>query len=332
MGDSSFGSCRHRAVMARDTFRTDNLATPPGERPRSTARRSPATAALVALRPAQWTKNFILFAGLLFGGKLLEPAAITSSLLAFAVFCLLSGVVYLINDVRDVEADRAHPTKSRRPIAAGDLSTSAALVWAVTLSVGSLAVAAWLDRGFALVALAYVVLLTLYSTALKHHAILDVLTIAAGFVLRAVAGAVVLHVAISHWLLVLTLLGALFLALGKRRAEMTTLADGGRGHRRSLNDYSPLLLDQLITIVAASTLLGYAFYTISPETVAKFGTDRLVFTLPFPLYGVFRYLFLLHQRDGGANPSELLLQDRPIQICIALWALTVAFLIYGPWR
>lgn len=318
--------------MARDTFRTNSPATPTGERLPSTARRSPVAAVVVALRPAQWTKNFILFAGLLFGGKLLDPAAVTTAVLAFAVFCLLSGVVYLINDVRDIEADRLHPSKSKRPIAAGDLSATAALAWAVALTGTSLAAAFWLDRGFAIVALAYVTLLTLYSTALKHHAILDVLTIAAGFVLRAVAGAVVLHVAISHWLLVLTLLGALFLALSKRRAEMTTLVDGGRSHRRTLSEYSPQLLDQLITIVAASTLLGYAFYTISPETVAKFGTDRLVFTLPFPMYGIFRYLFLLHQREGGANPSELLLQDRPIQVCIALWALSVAFLIYGPWR
>lgn len=331
-GFPMFWEIRHRAVMARDTFRPDSPATPTGVRQNSTAGRSPALAVLVALRPSQWTKNFILFAGLLFGGKLLDPSAAITSTLAFAVFCILSGVVYLVNDVRDVDADRAHPTKSRRPIAAGDLSIPAALTWAVVLAAAALGGAFWLDRGFAVVALAYVVLLTMYSTTLKHHAILDVLSIAAGFVLRAVAGAVVLHVAISHWLLVLTLLGALFLALSKRRAEMAQLTDGGRGHRRSLNDYSPLLLDQLITIVAASTLLGYAFYTISPETVAKFGTDRLVFTLPFPTYGIFRYLFLLHQREGGANPSELLLQDRPIQICIAMWTLTVAFLIYGPWR
>ena len=175
-------------------------------------------------------------------------------------------------------------------------------------------------------------LLTVYSTVLKHHVILDVLTIAAGFVLRAAAGTVVIAVAISHWLLVLTLLLALFLALSKRRAEMVTLADGGTGHRRSLADYSPQLLDQLITIMAASTLLAYAFYTISPETVARFGTDRLLYTLPFPLYGIFRYLFLIHQRDGGANPSETLLQDRPILVCVGLWALTVAILIYGPWH
>jgi hypothetical protein len=280
--------------------------------------RNRGVALLVSLRPAQWTKNLILFAGLIFGEKLLDPSSALAAGLAFAVFCALSGVVYLVNDIRDVDADRQHPTKSRRPIAAGELSLSTAWTAAAILTGAALAVAWWLDRVFFGVALAYLSLLTLYSTALKHHAILDVLTIAAGFVLRAVAGAVVIHVAISHWLLVLTLLLALFLALSKRRAEMVTLVDGGSGHRRSLADYSPQLLDQLITI--------------SPETVARFGTDRLLFTLPFPLYGIFRYLFLIHQREGGANPSETLLQDRPILACVGLWALTVAVLIYGPWR
>ncbi len=294
--------------------------------------RNRGVALLVSLRPAQWTKNLILFAGLIFGEKLFDPSSALAAGLAFAVFCALSGVVYLVNDIRDVEADRQHPVKSRRPIAAGQLPISTAWTASAILTGVALAVAWWLDRVFFGVALAYLSLLTLYSSALKHHAILDVLTIAAGFVLRAVAGAVVIHVAISHWLLVLTLLLALFLALSKRRAEMVTLVDGGSGHRRSLADYSPQLLDQLITIVAASTLLAYAFYTISPETVARFGTDRLLFTLPFPLYGIFRYLFLIHQREGGANPSETLLQDRPILACVGLWALTVAVLIYGPWR
>jgi 4-hydroxybenzoate polyprenyltransferase len=289
-------------------------------------------ALFVSLRPAQWTKNLILFAGLIFGGKLFDQASALAAGLAFVAFCALSGVVYLVNDIRDADADRQHPTKRHRPIAAGELSPQFAWTTAAILTVGALALAWWLDVRFFLVALAYLGLLTAYSTVLKHHAIIDVLVIAGGFVLRAVAGTVVIHVAVSHWLLVLTLLLALFLALSKRRAEMVTLADGGSGHRRSLADYSPQLLDQLITITAASTLLAYAFYTISPETVARFGTDRLLFTLPFPLYGIFRYLFLIHQRDGGANPSETLLQDRPILICVGLWALAVAVLIYGPWR
>lgn len=294
--------------------------------------RSPGVALLVSLRPAQWTKNLIVFAGLIFGGKLLDPASVIAATLAFAVFCALSGVVYLVNDVRDVDADRTHPTKSRRPIAAGELSPSAALTSAAVLTIAALGAAWWLDFVFFGVSVAYVALLTLYSTSLKHHAIIDVLTIAAGFVLRAVAGTAVVHVAVSHWLLVLTLLGALFLALGKRRGEMATLADRGTGHRRSLADYSPQLLDQLITIVAGATLLAYALYTISPETVAKFGTDRLIFTLPFPLYGIFRYLYLIHQRDGGANPSETLYQDRPILASVVLAAATAILLIYGPWR
>lgn len=298
----------------------------------STSTRSLGVALFVSLRPAQWTKNLILFAGLIFGGKLLDPASALAASLAFVIFCALSGVVYLINDVRDVEADRRHPIKSRRPIAAGDLSTATAWTTAVVLAVTALTGAWWLDRSFFLVAAAYLSLLTIYSIVLKHHVILDVLTIAAGFVLRAAAGTVVIHIAISHWLLVLTLLLALFLALSKRRAEMVTLVDGGSGHRRSLADYSPQLLDQLITIMAASTLLAYAFYTISPETVDRFGTDRLLYTLPFPLYGIFRYLFLIHQRAGGGNPSETLLQDRPILVCVGLWALTVAILIYGPWH
>ncbi len=289
-------------------------------------------ALLVSLRPGQWTKNLILFAGLTFGGKLFDPASARAAGLAFLVFCVLSGVVYLINDVRDVHADRAHPTKSRRPVAAGDLSPRTAIWSAVVLAVLALAAAWWLGRAFFLTALAYVALLTSYSVTLKHHAIIDVLTIAAGFVLRAVAGTVVVQVAVSHWLLVLTLLGALFLALGKRRGEMATLADGGAGHRRSLSDYSTQLLDQLITIVAGATLLAYALYTISPETVAKFGTDRLIFTLPFPLYGIFRYLYLIHRRDGGANPSEALYQDRPILASVVLAAVTAIVLIYGPWR
>jgi 4-hydroxybenzoate polyprenyltransferase len=289
-------------------------------------------ALLVSLRPAQWTKNLILFAGLIFGEKLLDPASVLTSSLAFAVFCALSGVVYLVNDVRDRDADRLHPTKSRRPVAAGEVSPTAAIAAAALLTVGALLLAWWLEPAFFVIALAYVSLLTVYSISLKHLVILDVLTIAAGFVLRAAAGAAVLTVAISHWLLVVTLLGALFLALGKRRGEIATLADGGTTHRPILADYSTALLDQMITIVAAATLVSYAFYTISPETVAKFGTDRLLFTLPFPLYGLFRYLFLIHQREGGANPSETLLSDRPIFVCVALWACMAAVIIYGPWQ
>jgi 4-hydroxybenzoate polyprenyltransferase len=251
---------------------------------------------------------------------------------AFAVFCGLSGIVYLINDVRDREADGLHPLKSQRPIASGALAPGTALAAAAGLTVAALAGAFWIGRGFGLVALAYLVLLSLYSVSLKHIVIVDVLIVAGGFVLRAAGGALAVSVEFSHWLLMLTLLLALFLALSKRRAEIVALADDARAHRRILAEYSPYLLDQMIGVVTASTLLAYAFYTISPETIAKFGTDRLLWTVPFPLYGIFRYLYLVHQRAAGGNPSETLIEDRPILVCVALWGASVILILYGPWR
>ncbi|HEY7474230.1 MAG TPA: UbiA prenyltransferase family protein, partial [Vicinamibacterales bacterium] len=207
-----------------------------------------------------------------------------------------------------------------------------AAIAGVVLGAAALLAAFWINLEFGIVALAYVTLLTLYSVSLKHHVILDVLTIAGGFVLRALGGAVAIDVRFSHWLLLLMLLLALFLALSKRRAELVMLADDAKGHRPSLAEYSPYLLDQMIGVVTASTLLAYAFYTIAPETVARFGTDRLLWTVPFPLYGIFRYLYLVHQRAGGGNPSELLATDRPLLACVALWGLAVIAILYGPWR
>jgi 4-hydroxybenzoate polyprenyltransferase len=294
--------------------------------------RSLATNLLLSLRPTQWTKNVIVFAGLIFSERLLDPRAATHAMVAFAVFCLLSSVVYLVNDVRDREADRRHPVKSRRPIASGALSARAALAAALALTAISLSAAFAINAPFGLVAVAYVGLMVLYSATLKHVVILDALTIAVGFVLRAIGGAVAIDVEFSHWLLLLTLLLALFLALSKRRAELVTLADDAHSHRKILAEYSPYLLDQMIGVVTASTLLAYAFYTISPETVQKFHTDRLLWTVPFPLYGIFRYLYLVHQRDGGGNPSEALVTDRPLLVCVALWAAAVIVILYGPGR
>jgi 4-hydroxybenzoate polyprenyltransferase len=284
---------------------------------------------VLALRPRQWTKNLIVLAGLIFGERLLDSAAVVDAMVAFGVFCLLSGVVYLVNDIRDQEADRLHPIKSQRPIASGELPVGVASMFAVVLVVVALAAAFGLSTAFGAVGLTYLTLLVLYSIWLKHLVILDVLTLSMGFVLRAWGGAVAVDVAMSHWLLLLTLLGALFLALSKRRAELVTLADDARHHRPSLAEYSPHLLDQMISVVTASTLLAYALYTIDPETVARFGTDRLLWTLPFPLYGIFRYLYLVHRREGGGNPSEILLSDRPILACVALWGAAVVLVIYG---
>jgi 4-hydroxybenzoate polyprenyltransferase len=293
-------------------------------------RRPYAASLFISLRPAQWTKNLIIFAGLVFAMKLFEPSAIATSTEAFLIFCALSGVVYLVNDVLDRESDRQHPIKSRRPIAAGDLPVSSALAAAAIIGTVALVAAFALGWPFGAVAAAYLGLQVLYSGPLKHIVIIDVLTIAIGFVLRAVAGAVVLNVVISHWLFVCTILLALFIALAKRRHELVLLADGAVSHRPILGEYSAYLLDQMIAVVTASTLIAYIFYTISPETEQKFGTTWLGLTIPFPLYGIFRYLYLVHRREGGGSPADLLLNDRPLLACVTLWVVAVVLIIYHP--
>ena len=227
---------------------------------------------LASLRPAQWTKNLLVFAGLLFGRRLFDTTAVLAALGAFAVFCLLSGVVYIINDISDRESDRRHPLKARRPIASGALPVKTAAAVAFAIGAVALAGASALGLPFLAVAVAYLALQSLYSGPLKHIVIIDVLTLAIGFVLRAVAGAVAVNVEISHWLLVCTILLALFIALAKRRHEIVLLADGAANHRPILGEYSAYLLDQMIAVVTASTLIAYVFYTISPETQEKFGT------------------------------------------------------------
>jgi 4-hydroxybenzoate polyprenyltransferase len=295
---------------------------------RGVSRRSIVLNLINSLRIEQWAKNLLIFAGLLFGMRLFDRRALADAVLAFAVFCALSSAVYLINDLLDREADRLHPLKRLRPIASGALPTSVAIAAAGVLLAAGLAGSLLLGLEFTEVAVAYVLLMALYSVVLKHVVILDVLTIAIGFVIRAVAGAVAVGVEISHWLLVCTILLALFVALAKRRHELVLLADGASSHRRILGEYSPYLLDQMISVVTASTLIAYVFYTISPETEQKFGTRWLGLTIPFPLYGIFRYLYLVHRREGGGSPAEMLLTDRPLLVCVALWALAIVLIIY----
>jgi 4-hydroxybenzoate polyprenyltransferase len=287
---------------------------------------------LKAMRPRQWTKNLFVFAGLIFGDKLTDTHSGALALGAFAVFCLLSSTVYLINDIRDRDADRLHPLKSKRPIASGALPVGVATTAAIVIASVALTGAYFINLKFFGIAALYLAMLAGYSFTLKHIVILDVLTLASGFVLRAAGGALAVNVLFSHWLLLLMMLGALFLALSKRRAELVSLAEGAGAHRPSLAEYSPYLLDQMISVVTASTLLAYAFYTINPETVAKFGTDLLLYTVPFPLYGIFRYLYLVHRREGGGNPSDTLWEDRPTLVCVALWGAAVIAILYGPWR
>jgi 4-hydroxybenzoate polyprenyltransferase len=315
--------------MARNTP-SPGIVAGPSAQVAPGIRRPVALNLLISLRPDQWMKNLLVFAGLLFGQRLFDPRAVGQAVAAFAIFCGLSGVVYLINDVIDREGDRQHPHKRQRPIASGAVSVSTALTAAAIIGAGAIGTAFALGARFAAVSILYVALLGLYSVLLKHIVIIDVLTIAIGFVLRAVAGAVAVNVEISRWLFVCTILLALFVALAKRRHELVLLADSATSHRRILGEYSPYLLDQMISVVTASTLIAYIFYTISPETEAKFGTRWLGLTIPFPLYGIFRYLYLVHRRDGGGSPAELLITDRPLLLCVALWGIAVALLIYRP--
>jgi 4-hydroxybenzoate polyprenyltransferase len=286
-----------------------------------------AVAVVVSLRPRQWSKNLFVFAGLVFGQQLFTPAAVVAGC-AFVIFCALSGAIYLFNDVADRERDRRHPKKRERPVAAGRLSPGAAVAVGVVLIVAGLAASVAINRGFALSALAYVALLTAYSAWLKHIVIVDVLVVAVGFTLRAVAGALAITVAISGWLLICTILIALFLALGKRRHEYIALAGAAEQHRPILREYSEALLDQMIAVVTASTVTAYALYTMSPETVAKFHTHLLPATLPLVLYGIFRYLYLLYRRQLGGNPSELFLHDRALMVNVALWVASILLIIY----
>ena len=301
-----------------------------GVSPESPQSRSAAALLLISLRPEQWTKNLIVFAAALFGGQLTNPAAIAAASATFVIFCALSGAVYLFNDVADRDADRRHPLKRERPIASGALSPAVALTAGAGLGLGASAAAAAIHPWLAVIAGAYFALLLSYSFLLKHLVIIDALTIAGGFVLRAAAGGVAVAVPVSHWLLVCTTLLALFLSFSKRRHELTLLAQGATDHRPILHEYSPYLLDQMIAVVTASTLVAYALYATSPETAHKLGTTRLGLTIPFVLYGIFRYLYLVHQKRAGGSPSALLVTDGPLLACVALWSLAVAVILYTP--
>ncbi|MBK5254630.1 MAG: decaprenyl-phosphate phosphoribosyltransferase, partial [Vicinamibacteria bacterium] len=283
---------------------------------------------LRALRPHQWTKNLLVFAALLFSKHLFEPVPFFRAALAFVAFCGLAGAVYLWNDIADVERDRLHPKKRGRPIASGDLSIRSATMGALALVAATLALSFWLDLRLGLCAASYLALNLAYSFALKHVVILDVLSISIGFVLRALAGGYAINVPVTDWLLVLTLLLALFLALAKRRHEITSLMENAVPHRAILAEYSPYLIDQMTSVVTASVVTAYAFYTLSPETVLKFGTAKLSWTLPLVLYGIFRYLYLVHQKDRGDSPTDMLLTDRPLLATVALWVALVIAIVY----
>lgn len=290
---------------------------------------------LRSLRPPQWVKNALLFAGVLFAGRAADPAAVLRALEGFVAFSLLSGAVYVFNDLRDVAADRLHPRKRLRPLAAGTLSPGAAWAGLVVVLVAAAGLALALGPRFAAVAAGYLALNLAYSLGLKHVVLVDVMAIAAGFVLRAIAGVELLvplapDVELSPWLLVCTFFLALFLACGKRRQELLHQDGAHAGERRRvLLAYNEPFLDTLVTVSAATTLVAYAIYTIWPTTVEKFHTTNLLWTIPFVTYGVFRYLWLTRVGDEGEDPSHALVADRPLLLAVLLWAATVVVVLYA---
>ncbi|MEA5079715.1 MAG: decaprenyl-phosphate phosphoribosyltransferase [Anaerolineaceae bacterium] len=281
-----------------------------------------------AMRPRQWTKNAFVFAALVFDRQLTVLQSFERTLLAFAIFCFLSSAVYLINDCMDIDADRNHPVKKNRPIASGKLPVPVAVVAAWTLAIGSITGAYFLSPSLAMIAGLYFVLNLAYSKWLKQIPLIDVMVIAAGFVLRVAAGVSVIHVQrFSPWLYVVTTLLALYIGFGKRRAELTVLTDGSpSSHRKVLEGYSLELVDQLITIVSATTVISYSLYTFSAPNLPE--NHAMMLTVPFVLYGVFRYLYLIKMKNAGGEPEELILRDRPLQFTVMLWGIAVLLIFY----
>jgi 4-hydroxybenzoate polyprenyltransferase len=295
--------------------------------PRAAAQGLSARALLLALRPRQWPKNGLVFIALAFTRNLQDTPLLFRSLITFACFCALSSAGYLLNDAVDIEADRAHPTKRFRPIAAGQVPVGVAFALGIVLVIVGLVGTFTIGFLLGLLALAYTLLTAVYSTTLKHIVLLDIFGLAGGFVLRAAAGAVAIDVPISPWLYIATLLGALLIALGKRRTELQTLGvEAAVGHRRNLQAYSIEFIDQLILLISSSALMTYALYTFSAENLPK--NHSMMMTIPVVMYGLFRYLFLVREGDVGGAPEELLFRDRPLLVAVVVWAVLAVTLLY----
>jgi 4-hydroxybenzoate polyprenyltransferase len=284
------------------------------------------------MRPRQWTKNLVTFAGLIFSQNLTNGSLLAKSVEAFVIFCAMSGAIYLINDVVDIEKDKLHEIKRNRPLPSGKLSAPVALVGAIVISTVALFFAFKVGTSFFVVSVIFFVLNIMYSLVFKKIVLLDVVSIALSFVIRAIAGVEVLvsvdpSIEISPWLLICTLFLSLFLAFCKRRHELTTMGDAV-GHRESLAEYSPELINQLVGITASGAVLSYSIYTIWPDTVEKFGTPHLVYTIPLVLIGVMRYLYLVYSKDKGGSPSDLLLSEKFMLIVVFLWILLVVAIFY----
>jgi 4-hydroxybenzoate polyprenyltransferase len=285
-------------------------------------------ALILSLRPKHWVKNFFIFAPLIFSQNLLKSQFVILSIGAFFAFCVASSSVYLVNDVLDIEQDKIHPQKKNRPIASGVIKPEFALIFAGFLAIFSLVVSSVINYFFMLVLAVYIILNLFYSLWLKNIVILDVLVLSVFYLLRVVGGGIAIGVSISSWLIVCTVLLALFLGFGKRRHEVLLMQENASQHRKILSEYNPYFLDQMIGVVTASTLMAYALYTMSEETVKKFGTKGLPLTIPFVLYGIFRYLYLVHQKEEGGSPTQLMLTDKPLIATVLLWVIAVAVIIY----
>lgn len=287
---------------------------------------------VLGMRPRQWTKNLVVFAGLIFSRNILDVQLLTRSVTAFVVFCALSGVIYLTNDIADIEKDRIHGAKRSRPLASGKLRVREAVMASIVIGAVALLAAYQLGTNFFAVSIVFFVLNVFYSFVLKKVVLLDVVSISLSFVIRAIAGvealvAVDRSIEISPWLLICTLFLSLFLAFCKRRYELVNLTDASL-HRETLAEYSPTLIDQLVGISAAGAILSYSIYTIWPDTVEKFGTTRLVYTIPLVLLGVMRYLYLVYSKDKGENPSEMLLSEKFLLVNVFAWILLVVAIFY----
>jgi 4-hydroxybenzoate polyprenyltransferase len=284
-------------------------------------------ALIKTMRPKQWTKNVFVFIAVIFDRQLGHPTALLRTSIAFALFCLLSSAVYILNDVVDVEADRKHPKKCNRPIAHGDLPIPVALGAIVVILLFTIPACFYLSLTFGYIAIGYFTVNVLYSLRLKHISLIDVLILASGFVLRVAAGVSVIHVErFSPWLYVMMTLGALFIGLGKRRAELVLLEDNATSHRKVLEGYSIPFLDQLITIVSSTTIVAYSLYTFSAPNLPE--NHTMMLTIPFVLYGIFRYLYLIQIKGEGGSPEDLILTDRPLQVAIGLMGVTVFIIFY----
>ena len=285
-----------------------------------------------SMRPWQWTKNLVLFAGVVFSRRFLEIDLVERSFVGFVLFCLLSGSIYIMNDLLDRKRDRGHPDKKARPITSGQLGPSTAIAVSIALIIVLLALSWFVGTSFFFLAALFVILNIVYSAFLKRTVILDAFSISFSFLIRATAGVAVLHPVIpdlelSPWLLICTLFLSLFLAFCKRRYEICALESAGE-HRDALREYTPMLLDQLVGLTAAATLLSYSIYTVWPQTVDKFSTTNLVFTVPFVGFGIMRYLYLVYSRNDGGDPSGLLLLDRGILVDVFLWFISVVFILW----